>query len=149
MTMASFIAQLPKAELHLHLRDAIEVLGCRRIDHGYHVIEAPDLMQRCRDLDILFTVCPTTTLHTTPWRDLRSPDHAIRRMIEAGLRVTVNSDDPGLFGTDLNREFVLIADAFGLSEATLAGIAANAFSHNWSRLAQARSDGEPRAAVSQ
>jgi adenosine deaminase len=40
---------------------------------------------------VLFTVCPTTTLHTTIWRDLHAPDHAIRRMIEAALRVAINT----------------------------------------------------------
>jgi adenosine deaminase len=115
-----------------YVRDAIELLGCRRIDHGYHVVDDPALMQRCRELDVLFTVCPTTTLHTTIWRDLHSPEHAIRRMIEAGLRVTINTDDPGLFATTLNREYTLAAEAFGLSEDTLADIAANGFSHCWS-----------------
>jgi adenosine deaminase len=67
-----------------------------------------------------------------PAADGISPtSHAIRRMIEAGLRVTVNTDDPGLFETTLNREFELVADAFGLSEETLTRIAANGFSHNW------------------
>jgi len=114
-----------------YVRDAVELLGCRRIDHGYHIVDDPALVERCRELDVLFTVCPTTTLHTTPWRDLASPDHAIRRMIDAGLRVTINTDDPGLFGTTLNREYELLADAFGLAEDALARIAANGFSHSW------------------
>jgi len=115
-----------------YVRDAIDLLGCRRIDHGYHVVDDPALMQRCRELGVLFTVCPTTTLHTTIWRDLHAPDHAIRRMIEAGLRVTINTDDPGLFATTLNREYMLAADAFGLSESTLADIAANGLRYCWS-----------------
>jgi adenosine deaminase len=115
-----------------YVRDAIDLLGCRRIDHGYHVVDDPALMERCRELDVLFTVCPTTTLHTTVWRDLHSPEHAIRRMIEAGLRVTINTDDPGLFATTLNREYTLAAEAFGLSEATLADIAANGLKYCWS-----------------
>lgn len=98
-----------------YVRDAVEVLGCRRIDHGYHIVEDAELMARCRELDILFTVCPTTTLHATRWRDLRSSEHAIRRMIDGGLRMCINTDDPGLFATDLNREYALVAEAFGLS----------------------------------
>jgi len=115
-----------------YVRDAIDLLGCRRIDHGYHVVDDPELMERCRELDVLFTVCPTTTLHTTIWRDLNAPEHAIRRMLEAGLRVTINTDDPGLFATTLNREYTLVAEAFGLSEATLADIAANGLEYCWS-----------------
>jgi len=114
-----------------YVRDAIDLLGCRRIDHGYHIVDDPELMARCRELDVLFTVCPTTTLHTTVWRDLHSPEHAIRRMIDAGLRVTINTDDPGLFATTLNREYTLAAEAFGLSESMLAEIAANGLSHSW------------------
>jgi len=87
-----------------YVRDAIDLLGCRRIDDGYHVVDDPALMERCKQLDVLFTVRPTTTLHTTVWRDMNSPKHAIRRMIEAGLRVTFNTDDPGLFATTLNRD---------------------------------------------
>jgi adenosine deaminase len=115
----------------VYVRDAIELLGCRRIDHGYHVVDDPALMERCKELDVLFTVCPTTTLHTTIWRDAHSPNHAIRRMIEAGLRVTINTDDPGLFATTLNREYTLAAEAFGLSESTLADIAANGLEYCW------------------
>jgi adenosine deaminase len=114
-----------------YVRDAIEVLGCRRIDHGYHVVDDPGLVEMCRELDILFTVCPTTTLHTTPWRDLHGRDHAIRRMIEEGLRVMINTDDPGMFVTDLNREYLAVAEAFDLSAETLSRIAANGFSHCW------------------
>ncbi len=118
-----------------NVRDSIELLGCHRIDHGYHVVDDPDLMRRCRELDILFTICPTTTLHTTIWRDLSSPDHAIRRMIEGGLRVTVNTDDPGLFHTELDREYRLLAEYLDLSDEVLQRIAANGLTHSWQHAA--------------
>jgi hypothetical protein len=70
-------------------------------------------------------------VHTTIWRDLHSPGHAIRRMIDFGLRVTINTDDPGMFATDLSREYALAGEAFGLSESTLIEIAANGLSHCW------------------
>ncbi len=116
-----------------NVRDSVELLGCRRIDHGYHVVDDPELMERCRELDILFTVCPTTTLHTTIWRDLSDPAHAIRRMIEGGLRVTVNTDDPGLFHTELDREYRLLAEHMALSDETLRQIASNGLTHGWAR----------------
>jgi len=114
-----------------HVRDSINLLGCRRIDHGYHVVDDPGLMAMCRDLDILFTVCPTTTRHTTVWRDLAAPDHAIRRMIEAGLRVCVSSDDPAMFGTDLLGEYRLLMTEMGLDRQTITRLAANGLSHSW------------------
>jgi adenosine deaminase len=82
-------------------------------------------------MDILFTVCPTTTLHTTVWRNLADPDHAIARMIAAGLRVTVASDDPAMFGTDLAREYRLLAEQAGIGRSHLAAMAANGLSHSW------------------
>lgn len=114
-----------------NVRDSVELLGCRRIDHGYHIVDDPELMARCRDLDILFTVCPTTTLHTTIWRDLAAPDHAIRRMIEAGLGVCVSTDDPAIFGTTLVAEYRLLMDRMGLDRTTIASLAANSLSHGW------------------
>jgi adenosine deaminase len=80
-------------------------------------------------LDIVFTCCPSTTLATTVWRDLAAPDHAIRRMIEAGLNVTIHSDDPPMFATTLDREYALVAENFDLApetlkKITLAGLAA-------------------------
>jgi adenosine deaminase len=106
-----------------HVRESIDILGCRRIDHGYHVVDDPALVAACRAAGIVFTVCPTTTTHTTIWRDLAAPDHAIRRMLEAGLDIMVNTDDPGLFRTDLNREYRLLATNFGLSRRALGTLA--------------------------
>jgi adenosine deaminase len=88
-----------------YVAGAIDALGCQRIDHGYAVIDDPALMERCRDAQILFTCCPSTTKYTTHWRDLTDPDHPIRRMKEAGLRVTINSDDPPFFFTTLAQEY--------------------------------------------
>ncbi|WP_170314661.1 adenosine deaminase [Aquibium carbonis] len=113
------------------VRDSIDLLGVSRIDHGYHVVDDADLVQRCRESRIPFTCCPSTTLATTVWRDLASPDHAIRRMIEAGLNVTIHSDDPPMFGTTLDREYALIARNFGLSPESLGGIALQGLHASW------------------
>ena len=114
-----------------NVRVSVERLGCRRIDHGYHVVDEPDLVELCRSLDVLFTVCPTTTLNTTGWRDLSDRDHAIRRMIEAGLRVSIATDDPGLFGVTLDGEYAAVASSFGLGTSTLHEIAINGVTHSW------------------
>jgi adenosine deaminase len=114
-----------------NVRDSVEALGCRRIDHGYHIVDDPELMARCRDLDILFTACPSTTRHTTVWRDVANPDHSIRRMIDAGLRLCISTDDPAMFGVDLVGEYRLLMDEMGLDRATIAALAANSLSHSW------------------
>ncbi len=110
---------------------SIDLLGVRRIDHGYHVVDDPALVERCTELDIVFTCCPSTTLATTVWRDLAAPDHAIRRMIEAGLNVTIHSDDPPMFATTLDREYALVAENFDLAPETLKGIALAGLAAAW------------------
>jgi adenosine deaminase len=113
------------------VRDSIDLLGVSRIDHGYHVVDDADLVARCRESRIPFTCCPSTTLATTVWRDLASPDHAIRRMIEAGLNVSIHSDDPPMFGTTLDREYALIARNFALPPEALGRIALAGLEASW------------------
>jgi adenosine deaminase len=88
-----------------YIRGSLDTLKSERIDHGYAVVTDPELMRRCRDEGVVFTVCPSTSEVTSPWKDLAKPDHAIRRMIDFGLRVCINSDDPPMFHTDLGREY--------------------------------------------
>ena len=79
----------------------------------------PALIERCRDQQVLFTCCPSTTLYTTPHKDLSAPDHPIRRMREAGLTVCINSDDPPMFLTDLGREYLKAMELLGFSATDL------------------------------
>jgi adenosine deaminase len=110
---------------------SLDKLGCERIDHGYHVVDDPALVAACRDRGAIFTVCPTTTTHTTTYRDLSSPDHAIRRMSEAGLRLVINTDDPALFRTDLAKEYVLASQKLGFTPKQLGEIALNGLRGSW------------------
>ena len=114
-----------------NIRDSISILGCERIDHGYHVMDEPDLVAACRTSGIGFTCCPSTTQYTTIWRDLAAPDHPIRRMAEAGLTITLNTDDPGLFRTDMATEYLLGAAKFGFDRQQLAQIALNGLKIAW------------------
>ena len=110
---------------------SLDLLGCERIDHGYHVLDDPALTAACRDRGVFFTVCPTTTTHTTTFRDLSSPDHAIRRMVGAGLNIVINTDDPALFRTDLANEYALVARNFDLSPEQLKEISLNGLRASW------------------
>ncbi|TIV93189.1 MAG: adenosine deaminase, partial [Mesorhizobium sp.] len=114
-----------------NVADSIDLLGVRRIDHGYHVVDDPALVERCKEAGIVFTCCPSTTLATTVWRDLAAPRHAIRRMIEAGLNVTIHSDDPPMFATTLDREYALVLDNFALSPEALKKIALAGLEAAW------------------
>jgi adenosine deaminase len=114
-----------------NIRDSIALLGCARIDHGYHIVDDQALVAACNETQIAFTCCPSTTHYTTIWRDLAAPDHPIRTMIGAGLNVVLNTDDPGLFRTDLNTEYLLVSEKMGVAPAKLAEIALNAIRASW------------------
>lgn len=114
-----------------NVRDSIDILEVDRIDHGYHVVDDPELVSRCRVLGIPFTCCPSTSAVTSPWKDLSAPDHAIRRMIEAGLNVSLHSDDPPMFATDLANEYVRCATEMRLSPAQLKQCALNGVRSTW------------------
>lgn len=88
-----------------YVRGSLDALKSERIDHGYAVVTDPGLMQRCKDEGVVFTVCPSTSAVTSPWHDLAAPDHAIRQMLDFGLKICINSDDPPMFATDLGLEY--------------------------------------------
>jgi adenosine deaminase len=102
-----------------YIRGSLDALKSERIDHGYAVVDDPTLMQRCKDEGVLFTVCPSTSAVTSPWRDLSAPDHAIRRMKDFGLKLAINSDDPPMFFTDLGTEYVKCVEQLGFSGADI------------------------------
>jgi adenosine deaminase len=114
-----------------NIRDSIALLGCARIDHGYHLVDDPALVASCIESQIGFTCCPSTTRYTTIWRDLGAPDHPIRTMIGAGINVVLNSDDPGLFRVDLDHEYLLAAENMGIPRAKLAELALNGIRISW------------------
>ena len=87
-----------------HVTTCLDLLGCERLDHGYHILEDPEVVARCRGEGITFTVCPTSTSVVYGWPDLTQ--HPITKMMDAGLRVMLNSDDPTMFHTDIGEEYV-------------------------------------------
>ena len=110
-----------------YVRGSVQALGSERIDHGYRIVEDRQLMQQCKDAGILFTVCPSTSAVTSPWHDLSSPDHAIRQMLDFGLKLCINSDDPPMFFTDLGQEYIKCVEHLGftlddITNSILAGI---------------------------
>lgn len=114
-----------------HVAGSLATLGVTRIDHGYAVVTDPALVARCRAAGTLFTCCPSTTRFTTPWRDLTAPDHPIRRMKEAGLRVTINSDDPPFFGTTLADEYRIAHRDMGFSLADIRASILTGLAGSW------------------
>jgi adenosine deaminase len=105
------------------IRAAIEI-GAERIGHGIRAAEDPDLMRRLREEQIPLEVCITSNVRTGAVKSLR--DHPVRKLFDAGVPITLNTDDPGVFETDLTREFAIAREVFGFSVAELAEIEATA-----------------------
>lgn len=105
--------------------EALDVLGVDRIDHGNRSLEDDALVQRLARDKMALTVCPLSNLRLCVVKDLRQ--HPLRRMLDAGLTVTINSDDPAYFGGYMNENFAGVGTALGLSANELTGIARNGF----------------------
>ena len=105
--------------------EALDVLGVDRIDHGNRAMEDAGLMRRLRDDQIPLTLCPLSNLALCVVDDLAH--HPLKKMLDAGLLVTVNSDDPAYFGGYLNDNYLQIAQALELDLAELAQLAQNSF----------------------
>lgn len=104
--------------------DALRELRAERIGHGTSSVRDPALLAHLAEHRIALEVCPTSNIATRAVTDLDA--HPIREMVAAGVLVTVNSDDPPMFGTDLNSEYAVAARLLGLDERGVAGLAKNA-----------------------
>lgn len=98
-----------------YIREALDILHVDRIDHGIRCMEDPALVRRLADERIPITVCPLSNVRLRVVRTL--PEHPLRRMIDAGLAVCVNSDDPAYFGGYVNDNLSAVAEALALSAA--------------------------------
>ena len=104
--------------------DALHVLGAERIGHGTSSVQDPALVDYLVEHQIPLEVCPTSNIATRAVDVLEN--HPLRQMYDAGVNVTINSDDPPMFGTTLNREYEIAADLLGLDERGIAELAKKA-----------------------
>jgi adenosine deaminase len=103
------------------IRDAIELLGADRIDHGVRAIEDPELVELLVDRQIPLGICPTSNLALGVYASIEA--HPIDRLRRAGVAVSINTDDPVLLGASLVGEYALCSRAFGWSDDTLRALA--------------------------
>ena len=101
--------------------DAIELLGADRIDHGVRAIEDERVMALLAERQIPLGICPTSNLTLKVYRSMAA--HPIDRLRLAGVRVSVNTDDPGLLRTNLPQEYHLARSAFGWTDDTVRDLA--------------------------
>lgn len=103
------------------VRDAIRDLGVERIGHGVRAVEDPALVDEIAGKGIVLEVCPGSNVALGLYPDWRS--HPIDRLRQRGVRVTVSTDDPPFFHTTMEREYAMLAEAFGWDDSVFAGIA--------------------------
>jgi adenosine deaminase len=103
--------------------ESLDGLRAERIGHGISCLDDPALVTRLRESQIPLEVCPTSNVCTRQVTGLAQ--HPLPRMLAEGLFVTLNSDDPPMFGTTLTEEYRRAASVLGLTRAQLAGLAAN------------------------
>nr|WP_202447085.1 adenosine deaminase [Streptomyces sp. SID5468] len=108
-----------------YITEALDELGVERVDHGLRCLEDPALVDRLAREQVPLTVCPLSNVRLRCVDTLA--DHPLRRMIDAGLLVTVNSDDPAYFGGYADDNFAAVREALGLDDETLRTLAANSF----------------------
>jgi adenosine deaminase len=109
-----------------YIEEALELLKVRRIDHGVRCLEKPALVERLRAEGVPLTVCPLSNVKLRVFE--RIGDHNLKKLLDAGLCVTVNSDDPAYFGGYVLDNYMAVAKAFDLSRAELAKLCANSIS---------------------
>ena len=105
--------------------EALDLLKVNRIDHGVRSEEDPKLMARLIAEKMPLTVCPLSNLKLCVVDDMA--DHNIRRLLQQGVHVTVNSDDPSYFGGYMNDNFIAIAESLDLTADELKNLAINSF----------------------
>ena len=90
------------------IREAVDELQVTRIGHGIRIVDSPEYAAEMRDRKIAFEVCPVSNyaIGATP----RDEPHPIRKMVDLGIRCTVNTDDPAMFSTDMAAQYQLLAD---------------------------------------
>ncbi len=108
-----------------YIHGALDVLGAERIDHGVRAEQDPALMQRLAQQQIPLTVCPLSNIKLCVFEQLSQ--HNLRRLLEAGLCVTLNSDDPAYFGGYLNDNFIQTFEALDLGPEHALQLARNSF----------------------
>jgi adenosine deaminase len=115
---------------------ALDILKASRIDHGNSAIEDPDLVDVLGVYEVPLTMCPLSNLKLKVIQKMS--DHPLKEMMDRGIKVTVNSDDPAYFGGYLNDNYIAVADALNLSREDIIQLVKNSFEASFI------SDGEKR-----
>jgi adenosine deaminase len=117
-----------------HIWQCVDEIGVGRIDHGVNSLEDDRLCEEIKRRGLGLTVCPISNAYVTD----STKAAAIKTMLEKGMRVTVNSDDPAYFLSYINENYVRVQEELDLGRDALVQLARNAFEASW--LPRARKD---------
>ncbi|UCA09512.1 adenosine deaminase [Aeromonas enteropelogenes] len=116
-----------------YIWQAIRELEVCRIDHGVRAVDDPELLRYLADTRLPLTVCPLSNTRLKVFDQMAH--HNVLRLLEQGLCVTINSDDPAYFGGYMNANFQALADALGATASQLGRLSLNAVEASWLSLA--------------
>ena len=108
-----------------YIREALDLLGARRIDHGVRCVEDPALVDELAKKKIPLTICPLSNVKLRVFDEMS--DHTLKTLLERGVKVTINSDDPAYFGGYIADNYLAAQRALGLTEDDIRTIARNSF----------------------
>lgn len=111
------------------VREALDVLGAERVDHGVRAVEDAELMRRLAAEAVPLTVCPLSNVRLRVFDRLE--EHNLRAFLDAGARVSLHSDDPAYFGGYADAAYAETARALSLAPAELKTLARNSFLGSW------------------
>jgi len=113
----------------VYVGEGLDLLKVSRVDHGVRSMEDPLLVKHLAQTQIPLTVCPLSNVRLRVVD--RMADHPLKRMMEAGLRCTVNSDDPAYFGGYAGDNFSAVRDGLQLTDDDLVQLARNSFTSSF------------------
>lgn len=109
--------------------EALDILAIKRIDHGNNSLQDKKLIDEIIKRDLALTVCPLSNTALQVVKDLK--DHPLKKMMDLGLKVTINSDDPAFFGGQVNQNYIEIQEALSLTKKDLYELAKNSFQYSF------------------
>lgn len=112
-----------------YIWEALDLLKIKRNDHGNRCMDDDKLVDRLVEKQMPLTLCPLSNLELNVVKDLK--DHPIAKMMDRGLLVTVNSDDPAYFGGYMNENYIGITEALDLTKEQITELAKNGFKASW------------------
>ncbi|NQX97504.1 MAG: adenosine deaminase, partial [Flavobacteriales bacterium] len=112
-----------------YIWEALDLLKIKRIDHGNNCLQDEKLIQEIIKRDLALTVCPLSNTALQVVADLK--EHSLKKMMDLGIKTTINSDDPAYFGGQVNQNYIDTQKALNLTKKDLYNLAYNSFQYSF------------------